>query len=487
MASLIKEFTQEKLFGKVYTPNFIVDKMLDDIGYVSPAVLGKSILDPACGDGQFLVEIVKRIIQHSGVDQLAANLSYVHGWDIDRVAVCKCIENLDRLILGLGVQVRWNIQIRDSLINNCRTESFDFIVGNPPYVRIQHMDLLTRQYLQRHYICCQSGSTDAFIAFFELSLRLLSQNGVCGFITPNSYLYSRTACNLRNLFITHACIKKISNYGHFQVFDGASTYSAITIFTKQRNTGFLYEEAYSKFDFLSKYFCQDTLRISKPWQLSVSKTIDNSGLRLGDIASIHVGITTLCDKAYIFKIRHYNDSYVIAESKLVGDVLIESELVKPIIKASTFKALVTETDHILLPYKLVGSAYQIIPEDLLKESFPKAYKYLTSIRHLLDRRDNGKPNAVAWYAFGRSQGLVAQKGSKIVFPPISKTPTFIIDDSESLIYSGYCIKYKGDIQLLASQLNSQSMQDYISISSRDFRGGYKGYNKAVVQEFRVQL
>lgn len=35
MASLSKIYTDEKLTGKVYTPRFIVDKILDDINFTN--------------------------------------------------------------------------------------------------------------------------------------------------------------------------------------------------------------------------------------------------------------------------------------------------------------------------------------------------------------------------------------------------------------------------------------------------------------------
>ena len=63
MATLFKEYSQEKLKGQIFTPFFIVDKILDDVGYASSNILGKKILDPGCGDGRFLVKIAERIIK----------------------------------------------------------------------------------------------------------------------------------------------------------------------------------------------------------------------------------------------------------------------------------------------------------------------------------------------------------------------------------------------------------------------------------------
>lgn len=35
MASLVKEYSKDKLTGQIFTPFFIVDKILDDIDYKS--------------------------------------------------------------------------------------------------------------------------------------------------------------------------------------------------------------------------------------------------------------------------------------------------------------------------------------------------------------------------------------------------------------------------------------------------------------------
>jgi type I restriction-modification system DNA methylase subunit len=100
MASLAKSYPQEKLFGQVYTPEFIVCKILDDVGYNSPEILGKTIIDPACGDGRFLGEIVKRIVKFSPENDLKKNLECVFGWDVDEIAIIECRKNLENLTKG---------------------------------------------------------------------------------------------------------------------------------------------------------------------------------------------------------------------------------------------------------------------------------------------------------------------------------------------------------------------------------------------------
>jgi hypothetical protein len=79
-------------------------------------------------------------------------------------------------------------------------------------------------------------------------------------------------------------------------------------------------------------------------------------------------------------------------------------------------------------------------------------------------------------------------GSKIIFSPMNAKPNFVLyEDEICTFYSGYCIKYNGNVDWLLKKLNSQRFADFIAVSSRDFRGGWKAYNKKIVEEFTVGL
>lgn len=495
MASLQKEYSQEKLFGQVYTPPFIVCKILNDVGYKSKNILGKKILDPACGDGNFLIEVAKRIIKHSEMENLKENLECIYGWDTDVEAVEECIKNLNELVDEKKLKIKWNIIVQDSMKkyekNSLFTikkeiEKFDFIVGNPPYIRIQHLDVVQRKYIQDNYSFCKNGSTDIYIAFYELCSNILAKNGICGLITPNTFLFTETAREMRLYFATHKNLLQITNYGDIQLFNNAITYSAITIFNTKTYKKFLYQKAISKTEFEEKKIEFSELR--EPfWQLSTDGIEKIDGRKLKDICNIHVGITTLCDKAYIFSIEEIDENYVYANTKLKGKVKIEKAILKPIIKGSKLKNSNEEiTEYVLFPYRQKSNKHTIISENELKQKYPLAYNYLLSVKDELDKRDNGVPNSVAWYAFGRSQGLDTSFGEKIIFSPMNHKPNFVYyNKPECTFYSGYCIKYNGDISNLLQQLNSQRMENFVSMSSRDFRGGWKAYNKKIIENFEV--
>ncbi len=498
MASLVKEYTKEKLTGQIFTPLFIVEKILDDIGYNSPAILGKTILDPACVDGRFLTKIVERVIEFSPLDDLKENLEKIHGWDIDKKAVDDALRKLNKIVEPYKIKVNWNIRVLNSLhfsafanelfpIDEVKIKKFDFIVGNPPYIRIQHLEESERKFIQRHYNFCKSGSTDIYIAFYELALNLLSDTGKCAYITPNTFFHTETAKELRRHFEKGQNLIQITNYGHIQLFENATTYSAIVVFDKIRRERFKYQLAKSKNIFKERFIDFYEIKNKAFWQLSLAKPTVSKGKRLGDIANIHVGITTLADKIYIMPFINAEKDFVYLQSKYNGVVKIEKEILKPIVKASTLKSADEPIrEYVIFPYEKINGKHKIIEENELKTRFPYAYEYLLSVKERLDKRDNGNPNPVAWYAFGRTQSLDTSFGEKILFSPMNKKPNFILyKNKDATFYSGYCIKYDGDYNKLLEQLNSKRMEEFIKISSRDFRGGWKAYNKKIIQEFII--
>lgn len=498
MGSKVKQYSNEKLNGVIYTPPEIVDKILDDTGYSGKHILGKTILDPACGDGRFLERIVRRIIKESDISNLKRNLSCVYGWDIDHDAIKQTKEKLGSILTETGITIEWNICQKNSLRHTTTPTifsqsddlRFDFIVGNPPYIRIQHLIPEERQFIRNNFSFCNSGSTDIYIAFYELASRLLSDKGVCGLITPNTFFNSETGLYLRKYFEQNKNLKQITNYGAIQLFPNATTYSAIVIFDKNKRTGFLYQKARNTNSFNERIIDFSEINGKKFWQLSDKPVFSQKGRRLGDIANIHVGLTTLADKLFILRASDSGKEepgYRRLLTKEDAPVEIESGILKPIIKVSTLKKSNEPISRfIIFPYKKINGKYRIMDENELAVSFPNAYSYLSSIRNLLDKRDNGRPNPVAWYAFGRNQSLENGFGEKILFSPMNNKPNFIYEERKhTTFYSGYCIKYSGDVEKLLSQLNSERMKEYIDISSTDFRGGWKAYNKKVIQEFPI--
>lgn len=435
------EINEKKLNGVVYTPKWIAELILDQIGYKN-SVSSKRIIDPACGEGAFLGEAVERFILDAKNNKLNEQdirnglENNIFGFDIDSVAIGRCIKMLDEIAQKFDFKnIKWQILEIDSLDKsfvNKYFNTFDFVVGNPPYVRIQHLGNERREKIQNDWYLCRKGSTDIFITFFEIGYYLLNKNGKLGYITPNTYLKTKAGEDLRNFIKFNKILKTIIDFEHNQLFDNATTYSAITILDKnhKKNTFSLFKGDMENVNFIDEVSIEDL--DSDNWILTSNKilnkikTIEKRGVPLNKIAKIHVGITTLADNFYIFKGPKFDGDYAEITLKDNRVFQIEKNILKPIIKASILKNPNEKQErYVIFPYRKINNKNVILPENELKNKFPLTYKYFLAIKKNLDERDRGKINTVAWYAFGRSQGLDTSFGKKVLTSPINLKPNFI--------------------------------------------------------------
>lgn len=136
MSGVERDNNRVKATGEVFTPTPLVQEMLDRLPLELFTDSNKTYLDPSCGDGQFLSEVLIRKVEN-GVDFETA-LSTIYGVDLmpDNVKLCQ-----DRLLCGkeeLRPIVERNIVCADSLRYHYR---FD---GTDPYSTEQdvHLDNL---------------------------------------------------------------------------------------------------------------------------------------------------------------------------------------------------------------------------------------------------------------------------------------------------------------------------------------------------------
>ena len=135
-----------------FTPQHIVKYMLDKINYTSN-VFGKKIVDNSCGTGNFLVEVARRFItdaqnaKKSKKKIINGLESCIFGYDIDPKMVEICKKNLNDVAKSFGfVNVQWNVFNQDGLYIN---DTFDFVVGNPPYISYLNLDESIRDQIKK--------------------------------------------------------------------------------------------------------------------------------------------------------------------------------------------------------------------------------------------------------------------------------------------------------------------------------------------------
>jgi type I restriction-modification system DNA methylase subunit len=116
MGGVERERIRVKATGEVFTPTPLVQEILEQLPEEVFTDATKTFLDPSCGDGQFLGEVLIRKVEN-GIDFETA-LSTIYGVDLmlDNVKLCQ-----NRLLCGredLRHIVEKNIVCADALTYN---------------------------------------------------------------------------------------------------------------------------------------------------------------------------------------------------------------------------------------------------------------------------------------------------------------------------------------------------------------------------------
>ncbi len=122
----------------------------------------------------------------------------------------------------------WHTWFKDIFDNG----GFDIVIGNPPYVVLAGEDDLNIQY-KRIFLTANDGKTNLYKLFYEQGLKLLTQDGVLSFITPNTYLTGKDSKVLRGLFFKTTSLREIIEYTEKdKVFENVTQAVTTLILTK---------------------------------------------------------------------------------------------------------------------------------------------------------------------------------------------------------------------------------------------------------------
>lgn len=140
--NIIRTKERIKQTGEVFTPTPLVNELLDKLPpevFMNPT---KTFCDPACGDGEFLIEVLKRKLDNG--HNLSEASASIYGVDLmpDNIKACK--SRLRKILMdymGMGGRGRkLNGGVNDNINNNivCADAlSWDFINWLPSKIERQ--------------------------------------------------------------------------------------------------------------------------------------------------------------------------------------------------------------------------------------------------------------------------------------------------------------------------------------------------------------
>lgn len=176
------EITEQKLRGGYYTPKPITD-FITKWGINSNKI---SVLEPSCGDGNFIESIIERLKKMNALnEEITENLQ---GIEFDPQEAAKTIARINEL----GISNRNNLIRNDDFFNYYNqifeeNKKFDVVVGNPPFIRYQN-------FMEEHRIpafeimntagLSPNRLTNSWVPFLIASSLLLKDSGKLGMVIP---------------------------------------------------------------------------------------------------------------------------------------------------------------------------------------------------------------------------------------------------------------------------------------------------------------
>jgi len=244
--------------GEVFTRRWVVDLMLDLIGYVPEADLGaKVIVEPSCGCGAFLLPIVERLVESCRRHDrdLSEIVSAVCAFDLlernaevtRKAVLVKLLEAGATIETAEQLAGAW-ITTGDFLLASHVSGSADYVVGNPPYIRLEGVPAeISAAY--RAECRTMRGRADIYVGFYEKGLELLGPEGQLAFICADRWMRNQYGGHLRKLVSDSYAMDSVIVMHDVDAFeDEVSAYPAITILRNgvQRQSRIV--EAHASFD-----------------------------------------------------------------------------------------------------------------------------------------------------------------------------------------------------------------------------------------------
>lgn len=526
---------ERKRLGEFYTPTEVIDYILTSVGYTySYDIETKNLLDPACGSGGFLVRASRRLISRYLMKfrktdkrelrdpkkwkDIVSRLSpdeakiileslqeHIYGLDINPFACHIAEMNLLFQIIDLYQKVRekytdyklkrFKIYRTDSLekptqkqiidythsafleeqdeIDGIKEKKFDFVVGNPPYVRVQHLADIDKKKYAESYKTAEKNY-DIYVLFFERGLQWLKENARLGYICSNRFTTVNYGEKLREYILQNSVIEEFVDFKDTGVFKDALNYPSIIILRKyqikdyfvracnfkkkdenvtERDLTYMLKRDIRKIKSIKDHvqneyyetFAVPINTISSKGFYFVSyykqrllEKLKGTKLKLKDISAtkketsaLFEGSSTGYKDIYVARFIKKSGFYSIVKSSVNGkEYKIENELIKTYIEDAG-KWLPTYKNFVLLfPYQKRGNKYQIITEKELGDKFPLCWEYFNEHKNLLKNRKSLK-NPI-WYAYSAPRSLENYGIVKLLIQGFS-------------IYSSVSIDKTGDI------------------------------------------
>jgi hypothetical protein len=493
-------------YGEVFTRRWVVELILDLVGYTPDRDLAAlKLMEPSCGTGAFLVPVIERLIA-SGLRHgrdLRSMHEAVSAFDLldANAERARKVVALRLLEAGLtqheadGIAATW-VTTGDFLLHNHDARCADFVVGNPPYIRLESvprpvMDAYRRQ------CSTMRGRSDIYVGFIERGLGLLKPQGTLGFICADRWMRNQYGADLRELVGDVYAVDAVITMHDVDAFeDDVSAYPAIiklrygpqgTAVVAETNGTFGERDAAKLSSWAGPQHRRDLITPSvsasrlggwfngrdlwpsgSPAQLALLADVEarfppledpRTGTRVG------IGVATGCDDVYITTCAD----------------LVEEERLLPLLQAgdTASGAVVWSGTYLINPWDEDGLV------DLSR--YGRMARYLESNADRLRDRHVARRRPAQWYrTIDRVDPRLLSR-PKLVLPDLKSAAHPVLDDGNLYPHHNlyYIVSDSWDLEVLGGLLLSDVANLFVGCYCVKMRGGCYRFQAQYIRRIRV--
>ncbi|WP_187933737.1 class I SAM-dependent DNA methyltransferase [Helicobacter pylori] len=454
---------------------------------------GKSILEEANDNGLELEALaLEKKMAHEGLFH-----DYTPYPKLDKTDKVVGLEHFNRYVLTsykdlqdenerYANALEWRFEFPEVLDDEGDFLGFDCIIGNPPYIRQEHIKDL-KPLLEKQYQDFYNSTADIYTYFFALAYHLLKEKGFNAFITSNKYARAKYGAKLRELLLKKTTLVSYMELNALKVFESAAVDTSIISFIKQpppKESDFKYYEPTpnDKDDLKNtpsllmkqNALSTESFIFANATLLDLRDKIESIGTSLKDWdIQINYGIKTGANEAFIIPTEKRDEILkncddVQKDERGMSERERTKELIKPILRGKDIKRYSYEWAHlwVINTHNGYTSALKskIPPIDI--EKYPTLKAHLDShYDTIATRSDQGDTP----YHLRNCAYLEDFEKEKIVYPETSQGAYFVYENSgiflEKTVFMIVSDAY--NLKLLTALLNSKLVTFYF----KNFCGG----------------
>ncbi|WRB94471.1 class I SAM-dependent DNA methyltransferase [Helicobacter pylori] len=406
-------------------------------------------------------------------------------------------KKLDDALSGREYQnaFEWRFEFPEVLDDEGDFLGFDCIIGNPPYIRQEHIKDL-KPLLQKQYQDFYNSTADIYTYFFALAYHLLKEKGFNAFITSNKYARAKYGAKLREWLLKKTTLVSYMELNALKVFESAAVDTSIMSFIKQtppKESSFNYYEPTpdDKNDLKSartlsmkqNALSTESFIFANASFLDLRDKMESVGTPLKDWdIQINYGIKTGANEAFIITTEKREE--ILNACKTQEERKRTETLIKPILRGKDIKRYSYEWAGewiIFIPWHFPNTNNQKNMEENEQDfsiHYPIIYTHLLSHKDkLLKRNKDETGKRYEWYCLQRWAANYYKdfEKEKIVYPCImAKEPCFVYEEkgfyapAPANIITGDKI----EIKYITALLNSKCI--YFAMRKFYMGGGIEG-------------